>query len=177
MPIAIIPPQAFDAALPDLARILAACVNGGASVNFVLPFGIEDAMRFFEGQRAGVQAGSIVLFGATQDGQLVGTVQVVFPRQPNQRHRADIAKLLVAPAARGQGLGRQLMQAAEAESRRRGLGLLVLDTEAQSAADHLYRSMGWTAFGTVPGYASSPVGDLLDATFFYKTLESRTGLA
>ena len=46
----------------------------------------------------------------------------------------------------------------------------VLDTETGSAADHLYRSAGWTRYGIVPGYASDPAGALRDCSFYYKRL-------
>ena len=36
-----------EAALPALAAILAACVAGGASVNFVLPFSEADAAAWW----------------------------------------------------------------------------------------------------------------------------------
>ncbi|MGL4242748.1 MAG: GNAT family N-acetyltransferase, partial [Beijerinckiaceae bacterium] len=90
--------------------------------------------------------------------------------QPNQPFRADVAKMLVLRSHRGRGIGAALMQGIEAEALKAGKSLLILDTTAGSAADRLYRRMGWTPFGTAPGYAYAPDGRPDDATFFYKQI-------
>ena len=60
--------------------------------------------------------------------------------------------------------------ALEAEARRRGRSLLVLDT-AGAEADRLYRRLGWQEAGTVPDYAMWPAGGFCDTTFFYRALQ------
>jgi len=56
----------------------------------------------------------------------------------------------VAPAMRGRGLGRRLVQALEFEARLLGLRRLILETGIrQAAAQALYRSSG---FETIPHY-------------------------
>ena len=58
---------------------------------------------------------------------------------------AEIKRLWIAPAARGQGLARRLMQAAEDQARALGIALLRLDTHrALTEAIALYRATGWT---------------------------------
>ena len=67
------------------------------------------------------------------------------------------------------------MQAIEEHARRAGFRLLTLDARHGGAADRLYRQMGWTAVGTIPGYALDPDGVTPhDAVFFYKQLEPST---
>ena len=57
---------------------------------------------------------------------------------------AEIKRLWVAPAARGLGLGRSLMDAAENAARRLCIRVLRLDTNsALPEALGLYRSTGW----------------------------------
>jgi GNAT superfamily N-acetyltransferase len=58
--------------------------------------------------------------------------------------------LAVPEAARGQGLGRQLMQAAEAEARQRGCHHAWVDT--QFGARGFYERLGYTQFGHLPDY-------------------------
>ncbi|MGQ0563688.1 MAG: GNAT family N-acetyltransferase [Gemmobacter sp.] len=59
--------------------------------------------------------------------------------------RGEVKRLWVAPAARGQGLARHLMQAVEAEAQRMGLTHLRLDTNATlTEAVALYTRLGWT---------------------------------
>ena len=64
------------AAIGELSAVLADCVNGGASVNFMLPYGPDDAASFFRKVIAGIEAGDIVLLAAKLDGRIVGTVQL-----------------------------------------------------------------------------------------------------
>ena len=58
---------------------------------------------------------------------------------------AEIKRLWVSPQARGQGLARRLMAAAEARARELGVALLRLDSNhALPEAAALYRRDGWT---------------------------------
>lgn len=58
---------------------------------------------------------------------------------------AEIKRLWIAPGARGLGLARRLMEAAEAEARALGITRLRLDTNrALTEAIALYLRLGWT---------------------------------
>jgi len=154
-----------------LVDLLVDAVEGGASVNFVQPMTREKSEAWWSGALASHAGGERVIFVAEDADSVLGSVQLMFPGQENQAHRADIGKLLVHRAARRQGLGAALMQAAEAEAKRLGRTLLVLDTEAGSSGDRLYQRLGWTRFGVVPGYAMMADGSrTADCAFFYKGL-------
>lgn len=155
----------------ELSEILMDCVEGGASVSFMLPFPRAAAEVFWRGVIARVAAGECLLLGAhaAGDAALSGTVQVHLAQPPNQPHRADVAKMLVHRRARRQGLGAALMAAAELAAREAGKTLLVLDT-ASPDAERLYRRMGWTFCGAIPGYALLPEGGLCDTHLFFKHL-------
>ena len=155
------------AAIGELAEVLVDCVEAGASVSFMLPFGRDDATRFFEKVIAAVARDETVLVAARLDGRIVGTVQLGLDMPPNQPHRGDIKKLLVHRAARKHGSGAALMARAEAEAKRRGRTLLVLDT-ASGDAERLYVRAGWQRVGIVPDYAMWPGGGFCDTTFFWK---------
>jgi GNAT superfamily N-acetyltransferase len=90
-------------------------------------------------------------------------------RNQNSPHRAEIGKVLVHRSARRRGLGRALMEAAEARARADGRWLLILDTEAGSAADAFYRSLGWQELGTMPNRSD---GILAPTTYFWKDLRA-----
>ncbi|MGB9364850.1 MAG: GNAT family N-acetyltransferase [Xanthobacteraceae bacterium] len=160
---------AANAALDELADVLVDCVEGGASVNFMLPLGRDDAAKFFEKVIASVARGETVLVAARLDGRIVGTVQLGLDMPPNQPHRGDIKKLLVHRSARGRGIGAKLMERAEAEAKARGRTLLVLDT-AGTEAERLYVRTGWQRVGVVPDYAMWPAGGFCDTVFFWKKL-------
>jgi DNA-binding MarR family transcriptional regulator/N-acetylglutamate synthase-like GNAT family acetyltransferase len=77
---------------------------------------------------------------------------------------AEIKRLWVSPAARGLGLGRRLMDAAEQAARRLGIATLRLDTNsALPEAAALYRRTGWTE---IARFNDDPYPDL----FFEKRL-------
>lgn len=167
-------PRAADAPaaaalVPDLARVLQGCVDGGASVGFLPPLALGDAVQFWTNVVAAVASGEKSLLVARDGSQVLGTVQLVHAGMPNGRHRSELSKLLVSPAARRRGVGRALMAAAEEVARDLGRTLLVLDTERGSAAQTMYRELGWTEVGTIPAYALVPAGTC-DTVIFYKQL-------
>jgi GNAT superfamily N-acetyltransferase len=132
-----------------LAKVLIDCVQGGASVSFMWPLPLEQALLFWQrainsAQRGEHRAGGRRLSAGT----IVGTVQVVFAVADNQPHRADVAKMLVVRGLRRHGLGTALIQAAESAARAAGKTLLVLDTVTGSDAERLYARLGsgWASF-------------------------------
>ena len=155
--------------IQGLADVLVDCVEGGASVSFMLPYSRDDAEKFFEKVIASVARNETVLVAAKLDRRIVGTVQLGLDMPPNQPHRGDIKKLLVQRAVRNHGLGAALMERAEAEAKARGRTLLVLDT-AGVEAERLYVRTGWQRVGVVPDYAMWPGGGFCDTTFFWKKL-------
>ena len=157
----------LGAALPDFAGLLHACVHDGASVGFVLPFPLDEAAAFWrDAVLPPLAAGRRRLLAARCGARLAGTVQVLHDMPPNQPHRAELAKLLVHPAFRRRGIGAALLAAAEVEARRLGRSLLTLDTRTGDPAEALYRSRGWNAVGSLPGWCRDALCDRLDATTF-----------
>jgi GNAT superfamily N-acetyltransferase len=161
-----------EARLEELAGILVDAVAHGASVNFMAAFTSAQAREWWHGQLGPLANKEKLLLVGEQNGRLVATVTLAFAPQPNAPHRAEIGKMLVHSSLRRQGLGRRLLEAAEAAARARGRTLLLLDTEADSAGEKLYRSCGWTAIGRVPGHSFRPNGQLAATTLFYKQLDS-----
>ena len=156
--------------VPSLAAVLLDCVAGGASVSFMASLTSAEAEAFFTRTADGVEKGERILLAAFFDSTLVGTVQIITATPPNQPHRADVAKLLVHRAARGQGVAAQLMQEVERASFAAGKTLLVLDTVTGSTAERLYIRLGWTKSGIIPNYALMPDGAPCATTIFWKAL-------
>lgn len=155
----------------DLADVLHACVAHGASVGFLPPFTAADARRFWLDVAAQVDSGARTLFVARDGaGAVCGTVQLALATPANGAHRAEVNKMLVHPRSRRLGLGRRLLQAAEARARALGRTLLVLDTWVGSGAQHLYAGLGYRTAGDIPHYAILS-GTTLGATrVMYKVL-------
>ena len=158
-----------EAQLQELAEVLIDCVEGGASVSFMLPMTCDKALSFWRKMADGVARGERVLLVAEDAQGIVGTVQVVLDQPENQPHRADVSKMLVHRRARRRGAGAALMRAAEHEASAEGKTLLVLDT-ADATAARLYARMGWQAAGTIPRYALLPAGGECATTYFYRSL-------
>jgi GNAT superfamily N-acetyltransferase len=163
--------HALDAAqIEGLSDVLIDCVEGGASVSFMLPLTRERARAFWRKVAAGVVAGERVLLVAEDALGLCGTVQLVLEQPENQPHRADLAKMLVHRRARRQGLGAALMHAAEAAARQCGKTLLVLDAVTGGDGARLYERLGWQRVGDIPGYALLPRGGLCGTTVYYRNV-------
>lgn len=109
------------------------------------------------------QVGDFTL-GAFVDGRLVGIVALVRATGMKNRHIADVYSMYVAPEARGQGVGRALMQALIDRARAmEGLERLLLAVvTGQGAARGLYRSLGFEAYGLQLRALKLPDGRYLD---------------
>jgi GNAT superfamily N-acetyltransferase len=154
----------------ELSDVLIDCVEGGASVNFMLPIARATAEAFWRSLSGSVERGErVVLAAEDAAGAIVGTVQVIFAQQENQPHRGDLAKMLVHRRVRRLGVGAALLCAAERAALDAGRTLLVLDT-ASGDAERLYARLGWQRCGVIPGYALLPQGGLCDTTVFYRSL-------
>ena len=159
-----------DRAITGLGDVLIDCVEGGASVSFMLPITRERAERFWRAVAADVAAGRRALLVAEDARGLCGTVQLVLDQPENQPHRADLCKMLVHRRVRRQGLGEALMRAAEVTARECGKTLLVLDAVTDGDAARLYARVGWVRVGDIPGYALFPDGRPCGTTYFYRQL-------
>ncbi len=160
----------FDAAIPDLAVILADAVAGGASVGFVDPFTPEDAAAWWQSIERDVVRGLVVVIAARIDRRVVGTAQLRLAQWPNGRHRAEVAKVLVHRSARRRGVATALMREIERLALEADRTLLVLDTIAGSDAERLYAQLGWIRVGEIPEYAGMPNGELRPTVVFYRRL-------
>lgn len=155
--------------LRDLCHLLQDAVHGGASVGFLAPLGDETAVHYWQHVFDYLSDGRC-LWVAESDGQIIGSVQLELCGKENGRHRAEVQKLLVHSAFRGRGVSTLLMRAAEECARADGRTLLVLDTQAGSVAEAVYRHLGWQPAGQIPDYATTPNGVLHATVYFYKQL-------
>ncbi|CAB3656741.1 GNAT family N-acetyltransferase [Achromobacter pestifer] len=159
------------ASLPALGELLHACVQGGASVSFVLPYSPEDAQAFWRAKvLPALLEGKLALWVVRQGGRIAGAVQLDCDTPPNQPHRAEVRKLLVHPDFRRQGIARRLMREAEAHAVRMGRSLITLDIRTGDSAEPLYVSLGYVVVGQIPGFSRDPhdAGKLDATTIMYK---------
>ena len=154
-----------------------ACVEAGASVNFVQPWSIADSEAYWSGTvLPKLRGGTALLFAAHEGTRIVGSVRLDLVAKPNQPHRAEVSKLLVDPEFRRRGIGRALMLELERQAYGLGRTLLTLDTRTGDPAEPLYEVLGFVRVGEIPGYSLDPGGSgRLDATtVMYKQLTPET---
>jgi len=162
--------EVSDAQVEALAGILIDCVEGGASVGFMLPLSRERAVTFWQRVAQDVASGARALLIAEDAQGICGTVQLILDLPDNQPHRADLAKMQVHRRARRQGLAEALLRAAESMARDCGRTLLVLDAVTGGDAERLYARLGWQRVGVIPKYALMPNGGFCSTTYFYRDL-------
>ena len=161
-----------DPEIQGLSDVLIDCVEGGASVSFMLPMSRGKADAFWRTIGNSAARGERVVLAAEDDaGAIVGTVQVILAQPENQPHRGDLAKMLVHRRARRRGIGAALLAAAERTALSAGKTLLVLDT-ASGDAERLYLRQGWQRCGEIPNYALWPDGTPCATTIYFKFLRS-----
>jgi GNAT superfamily N-acetyltransferase len=158
--------------IEGLGSVLIDCVEGGASISFMLPMTRAKAQAYWQGISGSVARGErLLLVAEDAAGTIVGTVHVVLYQPENQPHRGDLAKMLVHRRVRRRGVGAALLSAAENEAQGAGKTLLVLDT-ASGDAERLYARQGWQRCGEIPNYALWPDGRPCATTVFFKTLRT-----
>lgn len=159
--------------LDDLGELIHACVNGGASISYVLPYGRTDGEAFWRDKvQAPLRDNRLVLLVAKVDGRIAGSVQLDHDTPPNQPHRAEVRKLMVHPDFRRRGIARALMQELEVHAHRIRRSLLTLDTRTGDKGEPLYASLGYKVAGIIPDYCIDTIdqGRLDGTTYMYKAI-------
>jgi GNAT superfamily N-acetyltransferase len=160
-----------DREIRGLSHVLIDCVEGGASVSFLLPMTRAKADAFWRDAAVSVARGErVVLVAEDAAGAIVGAVTVLWAQQENPPHRGDLAKMLVHRRVRRQGVGAALLAAAEQTALSTGKTLLALDTVTDSDGARLYARHGWQRCGEIPDYALWPDGRPCPTTIYFKSL-------
>lgn len=167
---------AAPADLPDLLRLEERCFSGDRL-----------SRRSFQHLLTRGHAINLVAEGA--DGRLSGYAVVLLHGRTSL---ARLYSLAIDPELRGKGMGRCLLQAAEAAALAEDRTVLRLEVRADNAvAIALYRASGYRAFATVPDYyedgapalrmekrlAGGPRPELARVPFYAQTLEFTCGPA
>ncbi|MEW9052451.1 MAG: GNAT family N-acetyltransferase [Neobacillus sp.] len=153
--------------IDSLTDLLVQTVDDGASIGFLPPMKQSDARDYWQT----VCSPNVILFIATLNNEIAGTIQLHLCSKQNGLHRAEIAKLMTGPNARRKGVGRSLMKAAEERAMEEGRTLIVLDTREGDPSNLLYQSLGYIQAGKIPHFALSGEGELDTTVIYYKELK------
>ncbi len=147
---------AFTRHLDDFQRLLAACVEQGANIGFILPLADSVNRRFWTEavRRPGPGHPGAVCRAAGRPGGRQRAAGAGYPGQPAApRGRGQVAGASGLPAP---GTPRRLMQAVEAAARAEGRELLTLDTRSDDHAEPLYLSLGYQVVAGFPAIPWMP---------------------
>jgi len=100
---------------------------------------------------------------------VVGVVSLVRQAHPLQRHRAEVAGLVVHPDYQGRGIARQLVQACRQHAVGLAITILEISCRGGEPAEKVYPRLGFTRLGCLPGGLVEPWGDrkVYDQVYFY----------
>jgi ribosomal protein S18 acetylase RimI-like enzyme len=163
------------ALLPELAELFRETVNGGSPLGFLAPITHAAARDYWISLIRELEAGSRILLVASGDNIVVGSGQLELSQRPNSPHRAELQKLFVDRASRGQGIGRSLVCALHDAAREKGRTLIRLSTRHGEPAEEFYKSLGYKEVGVIPGWTIDRTGERYDHVELYQELARDTG--
>jgi ribosomal protein S18 acetylase RimI-like enzyme len=161
-----------DADLAALCEATDAAIIDGGGFGWINPPGRRALESYYRGI---LLVPERELHVVRMDGVIVGSAHLVKPPRNNeaQAFAAQLMHAFVAPYARGHGLARMLTEGVEARARELGYHVLNLDVrETQTAAIHMYETLGFERWGTHPNYAMVR-GKTVQGFYYCKRLRQR----
>lgn len=150
-------------------------IRDGIGFNWVIPPGSDVLEAYWKGVLVVPER---VLFVARLDGTLAGSVQLLKPGISKETSSFCVAMEahFIAPWARGHGLAKMLLEAAEREARALGFSVIRLSVrETQERAIKLYEDHGYVHWGTLP-YYEFVNAKMIAGRFYYKNVDPLTSL-
>ncbi|MCW2814774.1 MAG: family N-acetyltransferase [Nocardioides sp.] len=134
-----------DADWPAVFAFWHETVEAGESYAFPLGLGSDEARGWWDERPPGA---TVVL---EEDGVVLGSAKMG-PNRPGRGSHVGTASFMVAPAARGRGVGRRLGEHVVRWHREQGYAAIQFNAvvETNTAAVRLWRSLGFEVVGTVP---------------------------
>ena len=110
---------------------------------------------------------------AEQDRQVVGTY-VLRPNRPGLGAHVSNASFMVAPAARGLGVGRAMGEHCLTEARRLGFRAMQFNfvVSTNESAVHLWQDLGFKIVGILPGAFRHSEKGYVDVYVMFRSLEN-----
>ena len=109
---------------------------------------------------------------AEQNRQIVGTY-ILTANQPSLGSHVANAAFMVAPTARGLGVGRHMGEHCLSEARRFGFRAVQFNfvVSTNTSAIHLWKHLGFKIVGTLPGAFRHPGKGYVDVYVMFRSLE------
>lgn len=161
--------------LADLCQATEDAIQDGIGFNWISPPMREVLENYWRGVLIVPER---ELFVGRLDGTVAASIQLMKPSKNKETtaFAANIEAHFVAPWARGHGLAKALLEAAERHASKEGFSILKLSVrDTQAKALSLYRESGYEEWGKLP-YYELVNARMVSGHFFYKKLEPLTEL-
>lgn len=135
-----------------------ACARIVAADNLWRRYGIT-LVRARRALRDGLGAAGRALAVAARGSEVVGFV--LYRLEGTFHHSGYIRWIAVAPHARGQGIGADLMRFAESQIFKRGPNIFLMVSDFNSGAQAFYRALGYSEVGAIGDYIVTGVTERL----------------
>jgi ribosomal protein S18 acetylase RimI-like enzyme len=155
--------------LDDLCEAAELAIKAEGGFGWLKPPTREVMERYWRGVLAVPER---TLFVGRVDGVIAGSAQLVRPPRNNeaQAMAVQITTAFIAPWARGNGLARMLLEAAEVCALQEKFAIINIDVrETQTAAIALCETLGYRRWGTHPRYARVD-GCFVAGIYYFKDL-------
>lgn len=156
--------------LDDLCQATEDAIRDGIGFNWVAPPSKDVLESYWRGTLVVPER---IVLGGRLDGTLAASIQLLKPGPTKQTTAfcVSISNHFVAPWARGHGLAKALLQAAEEEAKSLNFSVVTLNVRStQEAALKLYNESGYTRWGIMPYYEM--VNDsMIAGHYFYKNIK------
>jgi ribosomal protein S18 acetylase RimI-like enzyme len=167
---------AFSAAdLDDICRATQDAIADGIGFNWVSAPSRDVLESYWKGALLVPQR---MVFGCRLDGSLAGSIQLIRPgkHKETSAFACKVESHFVAPWARGHGLAKKLLEAAERQAAKEGFTVMRLSVRAsQERARQIYQEAGYIEWGVLPLYEYVNAS-MVAGHHFYKQLGSITDL-
>jgi GNAT superfamily N-acetyltransferase len=156
--------------MSDLCQATEDAIGDGIGFNWVSPPMREVMEQYWRGV---LMVPERMPFIGRLDGTVASSIQLVKPGKSKETSAfaANVQAHFVAPWARGHGLAKMLLDAAEHEARVLGYSVMNLNVRAtQERALEVYSEAGYEKWGELP-YYEVVNGQMIAGHYFYKHLD------
>ncbi len=148
-------PLADDRTRAGVCALLQTAVAQGDALGWVDPPDEGDVAALLDDVRAGLAGGAAGVAVERADGRVVGFGYWRRYARPTHAPQADLERVVVDRAHRGQGLGRRMVRELVRSARAAGVEVLTLDVRGDNhGAVTLYQDEGFSTYGVLAGFVA-----------------------
>ncbi|MEJ2793653.1 GNAT family N-acetyltransferase [Iodobacter sp. LRB] len=137
----------------NIVDLINATVADGGTLGFIEPLDADKARQFLSALIQKIAKGETYALYGSENGEPVFFVLMNLSTMPNCRHSAELAKGVVSPRFRGQGLVQAAFKALISKARALQIEQFVLDVRANSRAHQVWQYFGFKTWGVLEDYA------------------------